>query len=56
MVKWYRSKTVWTNIIAIGALIAQSSFGFAVTPEESIALLGTVNLIVRAYTKEPLEL
>jgi len=51
---WYKSRTVWANVIATGAMIAQASLGFEVSAEEAGAVLVIVNLIMRAATKEPL--
>lgn len=49
--KWWKSKTLWINLIAVGAIIVQIKYGFIVSPEEEIAVLAVVNLIVRAFTK-----
>lgn len=56
MVKWYKSRTLWINIIAVVGMILQQYAGVTVTGEEAGALLVTVNLVMRAVTKEPLEL
>ena len=55
MKKWYLSKTLWINLIALGALIAQAYNGFIISPEEQLALLAVINLIIRLATKEELE-
>ncbi len=47
--KWYLSKTVWTNILAIVAV-----FGLDLTGTEITAILAVVNLILRILTKEEL--
>jgi len=54
--KWYLSKTLWVNIIAIAALIAQAQLGFVMSGEEQVAILAVINLILRVVTKEPLSL
>ena len=54
--KWYLSKTLWVNVTAIAALIAQAQFGFIVSGEEQVAILAVINLILRVVTKEPLSL
>ena len=44
MKKWYLSKTLWINIVAVVALIAQLHFGFIIVPEtrqESGKVLGS---------------
>lgn len=53
---WWKSKTLWVNIVAIAAMIAQSNYGFIIAPEEQIAIIAVVNLIMRAITKSGLEL
>lgn len=51
--KWYKSKTVWVNGIAIVAFIAQTLTGKAIiTPEVQAIILGGINLILRTITKE----
>ena len=55
MKKCIRSKTLWINIIAISAIIAQCKFGFVVNPELQVTILGIVNLILRTITNEGLE-
>jgi len=52
--KWYHSKTMWINIIAIIALIAQSVWGFVLDAEDQLALLGIINLILRLFTGIPI--
>ena len=51
---FWKSKTFWANIIAVVALIFQTQFGFVISPEEQVAILGVINLILRAVTKEPI--
>lgn len=55
MKKWIKSKTLWINVIAIGAIIIQCEFGFVASPELQFAVLGIVNLVLRAITNEGLE-
>ena len=49
---WYTSKTLWVNAIAIIAIIAQGQFGFIIDPVVQLAILGVVNIILRAITGE----
>lgn len=53
--EWYKSKTVWVNIIALLGIISSYLFGFEINSEEAIGILAVVNLILRAVTKEPLK-
>ncbi|MCK4731309.1 MAG: hypothetical protein KAT65_02525 [Methanophagales archaeon] len=54
--KWYSSKTLWVNGIAIVTLIVQTQYGFVVSGGEQLAVLAVINLILRAVTKQPLSL
>ena len=50
--KWYKSKTLWTNAIAIGAIIIESEYGYPISAETQLLVLGLVNFILRIVTKE----
>lgn len=52
--KWYESKTVWVNIIAASALLAQLKWGFAIDSEMQALALTVVNVILRKLTKDPI--
>lgn len=53
---WYLSKTLWANMIAVTALIAQSIDGsFIISPEIQGSLLAIANLILRVTTKQSLD-
>lgn len=48
--KWYASKTLWINIIAI---VAWLGFGLEVVdPQYEVAALAAINFILRLITKE----
>jgi len=51
---FYLSKTFWINVLAIAALILQSYTDFVLSPEAQVYILGVINLMLRAITKEPL--
>jgi len=53
--KWYKSKTLWANIIYLIALLVQEKYGFIISVEEQLAVLAIINLILRAVTKEELK-
>jgi len=53
--KWYKSKTLWANIIYLIALLVQEKYGFIISVEEQLAILAIINLILRAVTKEELK-
>ncbi len=52
--QWYTSKTLWVNVVAIIALIAQGQFGFVIDPAMQAGVLVTLNLLLRAITNEEL--
>ena len=47
--KWYRSRMLWANLIALFA-----TFGFEITGEEAVAILAVVNILLRFVTKKGL--
>jgi len=53
--KWWASKTLWANALAIIAIIAQGQFGYVLTPEAQVAILGLINFVLRIITKEPIK-
>ena len=55
MKKWYLSKTLWVNIVALAAIIAQTAAGFVIDPESQAAILAVINLILRAVTDEEID-
>ena len=52
--RWYTSKTLWVNLLAIAALVAQTEFGYLLDAEAQAALLAVINLILRVVTKKGL--
>jgi len=51
----WTSKTFWTNLIAISAIIAQGMTGKQIIdPEIQASILAVINIILRAITKEPI--
>ena len=52
--RWYTSKMVWLNLLAIVALIAQAEFGYLLDAEAQAVILATINLLLRALTKKGL--
>ena len=49
------SKTLWVNLIAVAAMLAQGRYGFVIGPESQGYLLGAANLLLRVVTRQPLE-
>jgi hypothetical protein len=55
MKKWYLSKTLWVNIIALIAIIAQLVTGREIISQEAQGLFLTgINIILRIITKHEL--
>ncbi len=52
MKKWIKSKTLWINVLAIVTLILRAEYGYTLTPEIEIGILGLINIALRAITKE----
>lgn len=53
---YYKSKTFWTNVVAIVGMLAQIKYGFIVSVELQSLVLSLINLGLRAVTKEPIVL
>lgn len=51
--KWYESKTLWVNAVGIAAIVTQTQTGFVIDAENQAAILGVINIILRAMTKVP---
>ena len=49
---WYNSKTLWINLIALVAFIAQKIWGFVIDPILQADVLIVINIILRVITKE----
>lgn len=52
---WWKSKTLWVNLIAVGVFIVQMLTGFVVDVEAQAGILAVINLILRLITREPLD-
>ena len=52
--RWYTSKTLWLNLLAIAALVAQTEFGYILDAEAQAVILATINLALRIITKKGL--
>lgn len=49
--KWYLSKTVWVNVVAIIVLAFNDQFGIKISAEVQGMILGLINLGLRKITK-----
>lgn len=52
--KWYASKTLWVNLIAIAGAQIANRLGFTLSAADQVTILGIVNLALRAITKQPI--
>ena len=51
--KWYLSKTVWVNAVALVGIVIQTSTGKTIlTPEIQLAIISAINIGLRTLTKE----
>lgn len=52
--KWYASKTLWTNAIALIAMIVQGVTGkVIISLELQATILAVINMLLRLITKSP---
>ena len=49
--KFYTSKTLWFNVLAIAGLIIESYTGHVLDPKTQVIILGVVNFILRLITR-----
>jgi hypothetical protein len=54
MKNYITSKTMWVNFVAILAIVLQGQFEFLIDPSAQVAILGVINVILRAVTGEEL--
>jgi hypothetical protein len=52
--KWYKSKTVWLNVITAIGVFTLNQFGYEITEYQTTLLLSLINLLLRSITKEGL--
>ena len=52
--RWYTSKTLWLNLLAIVAFVAQAEFGYILDVEAQAVILAAINLLLRIITKKGL--
>ena len=55
MKSWWKSRTIWANVIAVASMAIVDATGVTwLDAEGQLAILGVINLIMRALTKQPL--
>ncbi|KKN71803.1 hypothetical protein LCGC14_0416570 [marine sediment metagenome] len=57
--KWWQSKTLWANVVAIIAVVISSQRGIELDAEAQALIVtlifGVMNIILRIYTKQPVK-
>lgn len=51
--RWFTSKVLWTNTLALIALVLQNHWGFVFDAEIQAAILIIINFILRFTTTQP---
>jgi hypothetical protein len=52
--KWYTSRTLWANALALAGTVLNQLYGIELTPEEVAGVFAVLNLFLRIITKQPL--
>lgn len=54
--KWYTSKTLWVNLLAIAGVLAQEYYGQEIISTElQVLLLPAINVLLRSITKDEIK-
>ena len=53
--KWFMSKTLWVNFIAVASMLLAPKLGFDLSAEYGVPILGVINLGLRIITDAPVE-
>jgi len=56
MKDWWKSKTLWTSLIAVANVIIRAELGLTLTPEAEVLILGVIIALLRLITKEEIRL
>ncbi len=51
MKKWYASKTIWANVVAVVTSVVAARFGYVISAEVQAGLLAGMNVLLRKVTK-----
>ena len=55
--EWYKSKTLWANILAVTLLVMEHAVGVipaVLSPEWEATIIAVVNFILRTVTNQPI--
>jgi uncharacterized membrane-anchored protein len=56
MKDWWKSKMLWTSLIAVANVIIRAELGLTLTPEAEVIILGVIVALLRLITKEEIKL
>jgi len=56
MKDWWKSKMLWTSLIAVANVIIRAELGLTLTPEAEVLILGVIVALLRLITKEEIQL
>lgn len=51
MKKWYTSKTIWVNVVAVVTSVVAARFGYAISADIQVGILTGINVLLRKVTK-----
>lgn len=51
MKKWYTSRTIWVNGVAVLTAVVAARFGYTLSPEVQTGVLAAINVLLRKVTK-----
>ena len=51
MKKWYTSKTIWMNVVAVVTSVVAARFGFDLSADIQVGILTGFNILLRKVTK-----
>lgn len=56
--EWYKSKTIWFNVVMLGALMLQEFKGIQVSDQDVqnivLGIMAVVNIVLRLTTSKPI--
>jgi len=53
--RWWTSRTIWVQVVALAAMLVQERTGWVVKPEYQMMALLAINAALRAITKTSIE-
>lgn len=54
MKAWYKSKTLWFNLLTLAILAGQGQLGIEIPPSIAVPLVTVGNMLLRVITTAPL--